>query len=98
MRRIRVMSDINLEMLRIKQRIEQNKLELKKTEEELSAVGTQMKKEYVQQLLIRWENKEVAEAPGLVQYNRLCRSCFCGCKQPDTVMIFHCGNYEKITG
>jgi hypothetical protein len=89
------MSDLPAEYLKIKKRIEQDKLELERVREELEALGSSLKKDYIREVLK--PPVEGTSPPGHAgAWNRMCRKCFNSCKQPETVKIYRCAKYEPL--
>lgn len=89
------MSDLPAEYLEIKKRIEQDKLELEQVREELEALGSSLKKDYIRKVL-KPPVEESSTASHAGAWNRMCRKCFNSCKQPKTVKIYHCAKYEPL--
>ncbi|MBW1696440.1 MAG: hypothetical protein JRK26_06550 [Deltaproteobacteria bacterium] len=89
------MSGLPREYFEIKKRVEQDKRHLEQVRQELEALGSSLKKEYIREILK--PPAESSSAPGdAARWNKMCRRCFKSCKQPVAVKIHHCAKYEPL--
>ena len=87
--------EMTSELLELRKRIERNKLELKRAENELKSIGMELKSSYIRQMCKSSAGAVSGESthPAL---NRMCLGCFNSCKQPETVKIYHCAKYDPL--
>jgi len=89
------MSGLPREYLELQKRIERDKLELERVREELKAIGSSLKRDYIREVL-EPRAAESFSPDKTVAWNRMCRKCFNICKQPETVKIYQCARYEPL--
>ncbi|MEA1996369.1 MAG: hypothetical protein U9N45_01960 [Gemmatimonadota bacterium] len=89
------------EFLKLKARIERSALELEQTEDELRALGSDMRADYIssmrEAISPAGDREELSDGGRRSSaVNRMCMRCFNSCKQPGTVRILSCAKYEPI--
>ena len=89
------MKNLPADFEKLQRRIEQDRLELEEVAGELGKLGTELRTDYIEQVLkprlVRGAAKE-----GNGRVNRMCSRCFNHCKQPESARIFQCNRYEPL--